>query len=57
MVLCLLVLLIITTVALYWVWLYPTSTREHFWLSQIIPLIYLVIIYWGAKPLQSHHDE
>ncbi|MSQ56496.1 MAG: hypothetical protein EXR35_02980 [Limnohabitans sp.] len=52
-VLCLLGLLIITSAALYWVWLNPTATREHFWMSQIVPLIYLVIVYWGANPSES----
>lgn len=50
-------LVVLTVGSLGLAWLFPSSTVLHFlWVAQAVPVLYLVLAWWGIQTPQSNDD-
>ncbi len=50
-------LVLLTVGSLGLAWLFPDATLMHFlWVGQIVPVLYLVLLWWGIQPADSDDD-
>jgi hypothetical protein len=50
-------LVVLTVGSLALAWLLPNATLFHFlWLAQAVPMLYLILVWWGIQAPQPHDD-
>ena len=50
-------LVVLTVGSLGLAWLLPDMTMLHFlWVAQAVPVLYLLLAWWGTQPSHPNHD-
>ncbi len=50
-------LVVLTVGSLGLAWLFPDATMMHFlWVAQAVPVLYLVLAWWGMQTLHANDD-
>jgi NADH:ubiquinone oxidoreductase subunit 4 (subunit M) len=48
-------LVLLTVGSLGLAWCFPDMTLMHFlWVAQVVPVLYLILAWWGTQPPHSH---